>query len=132
MLTTHSDSLRNFVCFLIQIIDTEGIVRFFQYNLNCLNNIGKKHIRSTFCKNQNAFAHGLQGCVILSISCGNNTYIYACLISVSLHKLSDQMQSCDILDADLTTELLLAWRKGRMPEEVKAFLEIGLPQSHWL
>ncbi|MFQ6825151.1 MAG: LysR family transcriptional regulator substrate-binding protein [Agathobacter sp.] len=54
------------------------------------------------------------------------------ILPASMHKLSDQMQSCDILDADLTTELLLAWRKGRMPEEVKAFLEIGLPQSHWL
>ena len=46
------------------------------------------------------------------------------ILPASMHKLSDQMQSCDILDADLTTELLLAWRKGRMPEEVKAFLEM--------
>ena len=46
------------------------------------------------------------------------------ILPASMHKLSDQMKSCDILDADLTTELLLAWRKGRMPEEVKAFLEM--------
>lgn len=46
------------------------------------------------------------------------------ILPASMRKLSDQMQSCDILDADLTTELLLAWRKGRMPEEVKAFLEM--------
>lgn len=46
------------------------------------------------------------------------------ILPASMHKLPDQMKSCDILDADLTTELLLAWRKGRMPEEVKAFLEM--------
>ncbi len=46
------------------------------------------------------------------------------ILPASMHKLSDQMQSCDILDADLATEILLAWRKGRMPEEVKAFLEM--------
>lgn len=46
------------------------------------------------------------------------------ILPASMHKLSDQMKSCDILDADLTTELLLTWRKGRMPEEVKAFLEM--------
>jgi len=46
------------------------------------------------------------------------------ILPASMHKLSDQMQSCDILHADLATEVLLAWRKGRMPEEVKAFLEM--------
>ena len=46
------------------------------------------------------------------------------ILPASMHKLSDQMQSCDILHADLATEILLAWRKGRMPEEVKAFLEM--------
>lgn len=46
------------------------------------------------------------------------------ILPASMRKLSDQMQSCDILHADLATEVLLAWRKGRMPEEVKAFLEM--------
>ena len=29
-----------------------------------------------------------------------------------------------ITDADLTTEILLVWRKERVPDEVKAFLEM--------
>lgn len=46
------------------------------------------------------------------------------ILPASMRQLSDIMESCDIVDANLTTELLLAWRKGRMPEEVKAFLDM--------
>ncbi len=41
------------------------------------------------------------------------------ILPASMHKLSDQMKSCDILDADLTTELLLAC-KGNTPETIAA------------
>ena len=37
--------------------------------------------------------------------------------------LSDSMSVYGITDADLTTEILLAWREERLPAEVEAFIK---------
>lgn len=39
-------------------------------------------------------------------------------------ELSDRLKSCTISNADLTTEILLAWRKGRLPAEIQDFLNL--------
>ena len=44
------------------------------------------------------------------------------LLPASMLPLSHQLKACAITDADLTTEILLAWRKGRLPSELRDFL----------
>ncbi len=46
------------------------------------------------------------------------------ILPASMRELTDKIDVCDINGADLTTEILLAWRRGRMPREVIAFLEM--------
>lgn len=46
------------------------------------------------------------------------------ILPASMLEFSGKLKAWTIEGADLTTEILLAWRKGRMPVEVKAFLEM--------
>ena len=46
------------------------------------------------------------------------------LLPASMLPLSHQLKACTITDADLTTEILLAWRKGRLPSELRDFLKM--------
>lgn len=46
------------------------------------------------------------------------------LLPASMLNLTHKLKACTITDADLTTEILLAWRKGRLPSELRAFLEL--------
>lgn len=46
------------------------------------------------------------------------------ILPSSMVKHSEKLKAWKIEDADLTTEILLVWRKGRIPVEVKAFLEM--------
>lgn len=46
------------------------------------------------------------------------------ILPESMMNLSSKLIACDISDADLTTEILLAWRKERLPAEVRNFLEL--------
>lgn len=46
------------------------------------------------------------------------------ILPSSMLELSGKLKSCRILDADLMTEILLAWRKGRLPLEVQEFLKM--------
>ena len=41
----------------------------------------------------------------------------------SMQQFSDKMKGCSISDADLSTEILLAWKKGRQSDEVQEFLK---------
>ena len=43
--------------------------------------------------------------------------------SHSERELSDKLKSCEVCDADFTTEVLLAWRKSRISSEIQEFLE---------
>ena len=42
----------------------------------------------------------------------------------SMLQFSDKMKGCSISDADLSTEILLAWKKGRQSDEVRDFLKL--------
>lgn len=46
------------------------------------------------------------------------------LLPASMLNLTHKLKAFTITDADLTTEILLAWRKGRLPSELRAFLEL--------
>lgn len=46
------------------------------------------------------------------------------ILPASMLGLSDKLKACTVTDADLTTEILLAWRKGRLPAEVQDFLKL--------
>ena len=46
------------------------------------------------------------------------------LLPASMLNLTHKLKACTITDADLTTEILLAWRKGRLPSELRAFLKM--------
>ena len=46
------------------------------------------------------------------------------ILSESMLTRSDKLHACQIWDADLTTEILLAWRKGRLPEEIRELLDM--------
>lgn len=46
------------------------------------------------------------------------------ILPESMLKFSDKLKACTITDADFTTEILLAWRKGRLPVEVQEFLKM--------
>lgn len=46
------------------------------------------------------------------------------ILPSSMLGLSDKLKACAVSDADLTTEILLAWRKGRLPAEVQDFLKL--------
>lgn len=46
------------------------------------------------------------------------------ILPASMQALSSKLKSCTISDADLTTEILLAWRKERIPDEIQNFLEM--------
>lgn len=46
------------------------------------------------------------------------------ILPASMMKLSNQLKACIVSDTDLTTEILLAWRKGRLPVEVQKFLKM--------
>ena len=46
------------------------------------------------------------------------------LLPASMLSLSPKLKACTISGADLTTEILLAWRKGRLPSELQDFLEL--------
>lgn len=46
------------------------------------------------------------------------------ILPASMMKLSNQLKACIVSDTDLTTEILLAWRKGRLPVEVQEFLKM--------
>ncbi|WP_432628214.1 LysR family transcriptional regulator [Brotaphodocola sp.] len=46
------------------------------------------------------------------------------ILPASMLKQSEKLKSWEIEDADLATEILLVWRKGRVPVEVKEFLEM--------
>ncbi len=52
------------------------------------------------------------------------------ILPASMLPLSNKLHSYDICDADLTTEILLAWRKGRLPIEVQDFLALILPTTN--
>lgn len=44
------------------------------------------------------------------------------ILPSSMLKLSSCLKACPVSDADLSTEILLAWRKGRLPGEIQDFL----------
>lgn len=46
------------------------------------------------------------------------------ILSESMLTRSDKLHACQICDADLTTEILLAWRKGRLPEVIRELLDM--------
>ena len=46
------------------------------------------------------------------------------ILPASMLKQSEKLKAWEIKDADLATEILLVWRKGRVPVEVKKFLEM--------
>lgn len=46
------------------------------------------------------------------------------VLPASMQKLTSRVVCRKIIDADLTTEILLAWRKERLPAEVQEFLAI--------
>lgn len=46
------------------------------------------------------------------------------ILPISMQDLSDKLKSWEICDADFTTEILLAWRKGRVPAEIQEFLNL--------
>lgn len=46
------------------------------------------------------------------------------ILPASMLELSDRLKSCTISNTDLTTEILLAWRKGRLPAEIQDFLNL--------
>ena len=46
------------------------------------------------------------------------------ILPASMQEFSRNLKAYRIEDADLSTEILLAWRKGRIPVEVQAFLEM--------
>lgn len=46
------------------------------------------------------------------------------ILPESMLDLSGKLRACTIQDADLTTEILLVWRKGRLPDEVREFLKL--------
>ena len=52
------------------------------------------------------------------------------ILPASMLPLSNKLHSYGICDADLTTEILLAWRKGRLPIEVQDFLALILPTTN--
>jgi DNA-binding transcriptional LysR family regulator len=46
------------------------------------------------------------------------------VLPASMQKLTSRVVCREIIDVDLTTEILLAWRKERLPAEVQEFLAI--------
>lgn len=46
------------------------------------------------------------------------------ILPTSMMELSDRLKACSISDTDLSTEILLAWRKGRIPAEIQDFLNL--------
>lgn len=46
------------------------------------------------------------------------------ILPASMMELPNQLKACIVSDTDLTTEILLAWRKGRLPVEVQEFLKM--------
>lgn len=46
------------------------------------------------------------------------------ILPESMLKLTNKLKAYDITGADLTTEIFLAWRKGRMPAELQDFLTL--------
>ena len=46
------------------------------------------------------------------------------ILPASMLELSNHLKACPVADADLTTEILLAWRKGRLPAEIVNFLKM--------
>lgn len=46
------------------------------------------------------------------------------ILPASMMELSNQLKACIVSDTDLITEILLAWRKGRLPVEVQEFLKM--------
>lgn len=46
------------------------------------------------------------------------------ILPESMLDLSGKLRACTIQDADLVTEILLVWRKGRLPDEVREFLKL--------
>ena len=49
--------------------------------------------------------------------------ICSCL-PASMQQYSSHLKACSIADADLTTEILLAWRKGKQPPEIQDFFSL--------
>ena len=45
------------------------------------------------------------------------------ILPTSMLELSDKLKSCEVCDADFTTEVLLAWRKSRISSEIQEFLQ---------
>lgn len=48
------------------------------------------------------------------------------ILPESMLRLSDRLKACRISDAELDTEILLAWRKEKLPAEVQEFLDTGM------
>ena len=46
------------------------------------------------------------------------------ILPASMQTLSQKLRPCMISDTDLTTEILLAWRKERLPDEIRDFLKM--------
>ena len=46
------------------------------------------------------------------------------ILPASLFSPASRLKACPITGADLTTEILLAWRKGRLPAELQDFLKL--------
>ncbi|MDD6455278.1 MAG: LysR substrate-binding domain-containing protein [Lachnospiraceae bacterium] len=43
------------------------------------------------------------------------------ILPASMQQYSSRLKACSIADADLTTEIQLAWRKGKQPPEIQDF-----------
>lgn len=53
------------------------------------------------------------------------------ILPASMQQYSSRLKACSIADTDLTTEILLAWRKGKQPPEIRDFLNMWeKPDSH--
>ena len=46
------------------------------------------------------------------------------ILPASMQTLSQKLRPCMISDTNLTTEILLAWRKERLPDEIRDFLKM--------
>ena len=67
---------------------------------------------------------GLHGCDARTAMTMAEKGLGIALLPASMLPLSHQLKACAITDADLTTEILLAWRKGRLPSDLRDFLKM--------
>ena len=48
------------------------------------------------------------------------------ILPTSMLELSDKLKSCEVCDADFTTEVLLAWRKVEFRRKYRNFWNFGI------